>query len=458
MNMKRFLLFVLIAAVLAAALPSVSAAEEPGPLYGEAETANIQKYGNIRLTLKQSELFEAGYAIGDMLKVRFLDQILELPLCKTYSDVDSGKAGVFCRDDNEFVTLAINMGDFASTYGIAVKTVNEDNTFVWNYAENVIGPVTVQLSMLKAGGYSDEYMLRSLSYTNDRADYPDLTDGQFANFRAVATAGMGENVLYRSSSPVDPKRGRSRYVDAACRSAHVTAAINLNDSAESVKSYEGYAESYYSTIDSIELNLGVDFQGADFRLGLARGLRFMASKPGVYVLHCTEGKDRTGFVAALLECFMGADLDGVIDDYMTSFYNYYGVTRDDDRYDTIVDRNIVISLCRAFGLPEDRASLEAADLGQCAEKFLADIGLGGEEIAALRKNLSSAPAAQQPAAESVPESAETVTYIVRPGDCLWNIAYKHYGTGRYFTDIAGANGIKAPYLIYAGQSLVIPAR
>ena len=52
------------------------AAEEPAPLYGQAYAADIQKYGNVRLTLKQSELYDAGYAIGDVLKVRFLDQIL----------------------------------------------------------------------------------------------------------------------------------------------------------------------------------------------------------------------------------------------------------------------------------------------------------------------------------------------------------------------------------------------
>ena len=43
------------------------------------------------------------------------------------------------------------------------------------------------------------------------------------------------------------------------------------------------------------------------------------------------------------------------------------------------------------------------------------------------------------------------------GDCLWNIAYRHYGSGAKFTMIAEANGLKAPYLINIGQVLVIPA-
>lgn len=50
------------------------------------------------------------------------------------------------------------------------------------------------------------------------------------------------------------------------------------------------------------------------------------------------------------------------------------------------------------------------------------------------------------------------TYTVVRGDCLWNIAYKYYGTGRMFGRIADANGLKAPYTIQIGQTLVIPAK
>ncbi len=63
---------------------------------------------------------------------------------------------------------------------------------------------------------------------------------------------------------------------------------------------------------------------------------------------------------------------------------------------------------------------------------------------------------QQPPAP--PQESTAAVYIVKRGDCLWNIAYKFYGTGRYFGDIAAANGIKAPYYIYNGQELIIPAK
>ncbi|MBE7009547.1 MAG: LysM peptidoglycan-binding domain-containing protein, partial [Ruminococcaceae bacterium] len=55
-------------------------------------------------------------------------------------------------------------------------------------------------------------------------------------------------------------------------------------------------------------------------------------------------------------------------------------------------------------------------------------------------------------------AAEGTTYVVAAGDCLWNLAYKFYGTGSAFGRIAQANGIAAPYVIYVGQVLTIPAK
>ena len=57
-----------------------------------------------------------------------------------------------------------------------------------------------------------------------------------------------------------------------------------------------------------------DFTAADFKTGLATGLRYFTTHEGPYLVHCTEGKDRAGFVSALLECYMGAAYDEVVAD------------------------------------------------------------------------------------------------------------------------------------------------
>ena len=117
---------------------------------------------------------------------------------------------------------------------------------------------------------------------------------------------------------------------------------------------------------------------------LAEGLRFFATHEGPYAGHCQEGRDRTGVVAALLECFMGADYDEVRKDYMSTFFSYYGIEPRDADYDQIANNNIAATLRKLIGLED----LNNADLAGAAEDFFREIGLSGEELAALRANLA----------------------------------------------------------------------
>lgn len=468
--MKK-LFSLLLALSLLLSLGMTALADAPAPLTATADVAEIQKYGNVVLSLPCEDMKAAGYAYGDMLTVKFLDQNLEIPFCSNYSDVDSGSPAVFARASDERVLVAINMGDFATTYGIATKTTNEDKTFLWTWAEGVEGPITFQISLHEAGGYYNEYVLHQLSYTNEREDYPELTDAQFANFRAVTTTGMGEGVLYRTSSPINPERSRNTCADAAIKDAGVTVVLNLADDEASARAYEGFDETYYSTIDFVALNMGVDFAAEEFQAKLAEGLIYLASHPGVYAIHCTEGKDRVGFVVALLECLMGATYDEIAADYMLTFYNYYGVTADDARYSVILNSNIVKTLSTAFGV----ADLKTADLAAGAEAYLKAIGLSDEDLANLKRNLSAKPETSaepevpaEPEAPSetepetpiliapAPETSDT-TYVVVAGDCLWNLAKRFYNDPLKWKLLAEVNQLSNPHLIFIGQTLIIPA-
>ncbi len=55
-----------------------------------------------------------------------------------------------------------------------------------------------------------------------------------------------------------------------------------------------------------------------------------------------------------------------------------------------------------------------------------------------------------------PEPAPQRTYTVVPGDTLWGIAALFYGDGTRYPEIAAANGIENPDLIYPGQTFIIP--
>lgn len=223
--------------------------------------------------------------------------------------------------------------------------------------------------------------------TYDRADYPHLTDAEYANFRPITTTGMGEDILYRSSSPVNPKLSRNPYADAAVKTADIRTILNLADSRKEIESYDGWADTYYISCDIVPLNLGLDFAAEAFETGLADGLRFLASHEGPYLLHCTEGKDRAGFASAVLECLMGASAQEVMNDYMVSYYNYFGVEPGTEQYTYILETNIVASLATAFDIEDIRA--DGVDLAAEAAEYLVEkLGLTEAEVAQIRTNLS----------------------------------------------------------------------
>ena len=397
--MKRpFLAMALVGALSIGGIFSVSSAGSPAEsstgssaeAEAEAKTLSIQftpdnisDKGNVKLPVRRKEMEDAGYSFGDMLNVTIDGQTIDMPFGSSYSDVDSGCPVLICRDDEEdVVRLTVNMGNFAAQY---LHGVRNEEKGEWVFPKETAWPLTASISMKEKGGYYDEYLLHRLSYTNAREDYPNLTDEEFGNFREVTTTGMGSGILYRCSSPISPEIGRSAYVDQALQNAGVTVVMNLTDNAQKAESYEGFKDSYYATTDYIPLSCGMDFTTDSFRSKLKEGLEFFAGHPGVYAVHCLEGKDRTGVVSALLECLMGADLQEVVDDYMITFYNYYGVTRDDERYETIADSNIRKTLKNLFGVSD----LESQDLQKCAGEYLAGIGMSSEDVEALEKNLSA---------------------------------------------------------------------
>ena len=379
--MKKLLSLVL---ALMLAMFAVSAFAEDT----EADVTEIQKYGNLVLSLKGSELLEAGYTYGDVVTVTINGTGYDMPVGSNYSDVDQGS--MICRvvikpdTDEDMIILAINMGDLATASGIATKEKTEaDPGYIWHLNEGVTEPVHVAIAMKEQGGYYDQYVIHQLVRSENREDYPDLSDEQFANFRAITTTGVGTGKLYRSSSPVNPEISRNLIADQAASAAGVKTFINLADNDEVMRGYEGFDASYYSTQAIIPLNLGVDFMAEEFRTGLAKGLRFIAANEGPYLVHCTEGKDRAGFVSAVLECLTGASADEVIADYMVTFFNYYRVQPGTEQYDIIANSNICKSLAAAFEIPDIRE----ADLQAEAEAYLLEIGLTVEEIAQVRTNL-----------------------------------------------------------------------
>ena len=381
MKIKR-LLAILVAFIL------VSCANKRVAKIENLNIASIEKYGNIVLPITATELFSRGFDYEDIVTVSFLDKKMDMPICDTYFDVDNGECLLLAEVNKEInsnkTTIAICMGDFATTQKIAEKDLTNDETgYKWNYLNDNDKRCTFTIELKEKGGYHEGHLVHNLVRSNNREDYKDLTDEEFANFRMIKTSGIGDNKVYRSSSPLSPEINRNAYAMIATEKYGIKTILNLADSEKEMEAWEAYKDSYYSKQKVIPACLAIDFTADSFNEGFKDVIHFMAENEAPYLIHCTEGKDREEYLSAIVECIMGANIDEVIDDYMLTYYNYYNVLPGSDQYNLIRDKRILQQLFTAFGTKD----LANADLSKLCEEYLLSIGVTKEDIQKLKSKL-----------------------------------------------------------------------
>ncbi|HKL57427.1 MAG TPA: tyrosine-protein phosphatase [Sphaerochaeta sp.] len=367
MKRMRNLLLVSLVAIMMVFTSCATVQEQIAPAIYlqtlESKVAVVDKYGNLTLDLSEFALLGAGYEVGDLVTITMGEFTYESPIGTAYSDVDKGNYVV--RLTKGAVILAINYGNLAKT-SMAVE-----NT-----------PVTIALA--EKGGYLQEFELRHLVRTDVRSDY--ASDAIFANFRMVAHGSIAEGMLYRSANPVLDDE-RAPYVATLAELVGIKTVINLADDQESLYANLDDAPYYKALVEEgsvIALNMGVTFTDADFITKLKGGLAFMAEHKGPYLVHCNEGKDRAGFVSALLSAIMGATVDEVVEDYMVSYENYYGVEKGSERYALI--SKIIVNL---FADINGGKAVTDKTIRKVAESYLLkEVKLTPTQLNAIKENLS----------------------------------------------------------------------
>ncbi len=224
--------------------------------------------------------------------------------------------------------------------------------------------------------------------TNSRSDYS--SNEVYANFRPVLLGSIAEGVLYRSSSPVDNQLNRAAYSDRLTAKTGIAVIINMAETGAKVKEMiaePGFNSPYYKRLFQQKkvIGLGMDHKFASdrFKRKLKTGIEFMLANKGPYLIHCTLGRDRTGFAAALFGALMGAGLDEINDDFMLSFKNLNHVEKDTDIY----YKNIGTPAWM-FRYISGLSALDDVSLQRLAEQYLLSTGLTVRQINRLKLILS----------------------------------------------------------------------
>ena len=306
------------------------------------------KYDSAVLNLSEADFDAAGFVLGDSCDVRFSNgyEMNDVP----YLNGHYTKAGtpVICAYPNEKnVTISNTFSDFWTPAGLK-----------WGD--------TVHITLRESGKYRRLFEALGHAYSVKREDFS--SDAAFANFYAMKAGKIRRDFFYRGCSPVDNRRMRAPYVDREIAQVGIRCIVNLSDTKTDVEKYiagadfdSPYAASLYEEGRLVPLHMGMDYTAGYFKEGVAEGMRFMMRCGGPVYIHCLEGKDRTGFICMLMEALAGAGYDEMRDDYMKTYENYYGITREGepDRYDAIVTQYFDMFAAYLCGIGEQEAEAQA---------------------------------------------------------------------------------------------------
>ena len=227
-----------------------------------------------------------------------------------------------------------------------------NNREMWNLL-HLTTDMKCTITLVEQGGYDyEQKLVGGLTYSKDIEDYEAKNgiskEEVFANFRAVRSDAIREDVLFRSASPFDNANNRAPYVNELAKANGIDYVLNLADSQAKIDKYKesdvwselDYSQKLLDNDQVCLMSMSAAYEGAAYQAALVKGLNSALEHNATKILfHCTEGKDRTGFVGLVLESLCGASYEEMLFDYMVTYDNYYNLTEASDKtaYDYIVE-------------------------------------------------------------------------------------------------------------------------
>ena len=334
----------------------------------KGKITSYNEFGAATLSLTETDMTNAGFTLGDVISITIDDK---KEIVMPYYD------GFYTRN-GEFLCVAY------PTYPSICFTAN--NIGLPKELTDLEGH-SVTVRMKEKGGCLDVQTALSMKYSNERIEYPDLADAEFANARTVKAGNIPSGILYRSSSPFSNDIKRDFYVSEYLQQEKVRTVLNLADSEEKMLSYKDippYSLSLWKEGNVILCPLKADPTADDYNNRLIEALKQLPSRPAPYVVHCMEGKDRTGYVCALFEGLCGATYEEIVADYLVTYDNYYYINpaKDPVLCNTLVSLRLNTCLMH-YANVSDESQLPNIDYAKAFSSYLLSHGMTQQQLDAL---------------------------------------------------------------------------
>ena len=385
-NRKALLLVIL----LLAALLVFAGCGKKNIAVEDLATEHELEFGGVYLKMTIDDFNAKGFKYGDSVDVVFSNgyELKDIPYYNGYY-VAAGEPLLIAYPGYDYIKAAVNYGEdlwetaeLREVLKSQLKAGKVEDLWLTAKLEEH-STATVRLN--EQGKYKAIQDARDIHYYDEREKYE--TDVEFANFREMTVGNLKAKTVYRSASPCDNQHNRAPYVDALIKEAGVRTIMNLADSTEKIEKYiaaDGFKSPYilsrYNEGRVIPLAMSMNFAADDFKGKIVQGFIAVTEKGGPFLVHCTEGKDRTGFVCMLIEALAGASYQEIVDDYMLTYDNYYKITKEKDKakYDIILEMNLDAMIKAVVG--DDKVDIKAADLSQYAKQYLIAAGMNEKQV------------------------------------------------------------------------------
>jgi len=276
------------------------------------DISEYEEYHDVQIDATADTLEAAGFVLGDSVDLHFSNgkTFLDVPYLSGYI-IPKGTVSLILYNNNLYIDKVYIGG-------------------LWNLLDLNSGD-TITIVRREPRKYAAEQEVNSYIISTNQLE--NESDEEFSNFRPLNYGDLKENYIFRGASPIDNLEKRASVTDKLLEKYGIKTIFSLSGTDKIVEKQQlennhnsPYFDNLYANGYVIMSGISSDVFSEENRKIICESLRSLMSYKGPYYFHCLEGKERTGFLAILINVLGNATEEEILQDYFKTYENYYHIT------------------------------------------------------------------------------------------------------------------------------------